>query len=64
MIDVEHNGKSNSFARAYSMGKVSEYDNVYHLNNVDNFHGMIETTHNHYRGVASKYINRYTALFA
>lgn len=105
MTGVERNGKSSSFARAYSMGRVSEddamklgshiadnstcftdaaieyhrmiegrngtwhiaklgeYDDVFHLNNVNNFHGMMQAAYSHYRGVASKYINRYAALF-
>ena len=105
MTGGERNGRSNSYARAYSMGKVNEddamklgkhiddnsscltdaaveyrkmiesrngkwhiaklgeCDNVYHLNHVNNFHGMMEDVYNHYRGVSSKYINRYAALF-
>ena len=40
-----------------------EYDTVNHLNNVNSFHNEIEKQYEIYRGVASKYINRYTALF-
>lgn len=42
---------------------MGEYDDVFHLNNVNNFHGMMQAAYSHYRGVASKYINRYAALF-
>ena len=41
----------------------NEYDAVNHLNNVNSFHGKIEQQYTRYRGVASKYINRYAALF-
>lgn len=34
------------------------------LNNVNSFHSFIKTRYHGYRGVASKYINRYNALFA
>jgi hypothetical protein len=40
-----------------------DYDKVNHLNNVNNFHSMIERWYNNMGGVASKYINRYAALF-
>ncbi|MDC0827339.1 MULTISPECIES: IS1595 family transposase [Bacillota] len=40
-----------------------EYDTVNHLNNVNSFHNEIEKQYEIYRGVASKYINRYNALF-
>ena len=41
----------------------TEYTAIDHINNVNSFHRMIEEWYIHYRGVASKYINRYTALF-
>lgn len=41
----------------------TEYDAVNHLNNVNSFHSAIEKQYETYRGVASKYINRYNALF-
>ncbi len=34
------------------------------LNNVNSFHSFIKTRYHGYRGVASKYINRYNAMFA
>jgi len=34
------------------------------LNNVNSFHSFIKTRYHDYRGVASKYINRYNAMFA
>lgn len=40
-----------------------EYDTVNHLNHVNSFHNEIEKQYEIYRGVASKYINRYNALF-
>lgn len=40
-----------------------EYDKVNHLNNVNSFHSFIETWNKQMRGVATKYINRYAALF-
>ncbi|WP_416327600.1 IS1595 family transposase [[Eubacterium] hominis] len=40
-----------------------EYDKVNHLNNVNSFHNQIQQQYTKYRGVASKYINRYAALF-
>ena len=35
----------------------------YHLNTVNNFHSFIKGRYNFYRGVATKYLNRYNALF-
>lgn len=40
-----------------------EYDQVNHLNEVNSFHERIEMQYRRYRGVATKYINRYAALF-
>ncbi len=40
-----------------------EYDSVNHLNNVNSYHSKIQKQYSKYRGVASKYINRYAALF-
>lgn len=37
---------------------------VFHLNTVNSLHSYIKKTYNHYRGVATKYINRYNALFS
>lgn len=39
------------------------YDRVNHLNNVNSFHKKIEDIYNYYRGVSTKYINRYSSLF-
>lgn len=39
------------------------YDSVNHLNNVNSFHSRIQKQYTEYRGVATKYINRYNALF-
>ncbi len=36
----------------------------YHLNNVNGFHSFIKHRYLSYRGVATKYLNRYNALFA
>ena len=36
----------------------------FHLNTVNSLHSYIKETYNHYRGVATKYINRYNALFS
>ena len=41
----------------------NDYDKVNHLNNVNNFHQRIGAQYTRYRGVATKYINRYAALF-
>ena len=40
-----------------------EYDQVNHLNEVNSFHERIEMQYRRYRGVATKYINRYASLF-
>jgi hypothetical protein len=40
-----------------------DYDRVNHLNNVNSFHSLIERWYKKMGGVASKYINRYAALF-
>ena len=79
----------NSYARAYSMGKVNEDDAMKLRKHIDEdsscftdtaveYRKMIESKHgklhiakldkydnvyNHYRGIASIYINRYAALF-
>ena len=39
------------------------YDKFNHLNTVNSFHRLIEEKLQKYKGVASKYINRYNALF-
>ena len=39
------------------------YTSLDHLNNVNAFHRLIEKWYKGYNGVASKYINRYAALF-
>ena len=39
------------------------YDRVYHLNTVNNLHSRIKEMLRKFRGVASKYLNRYLALF-
>lgn len=36
----------------------------YHLNTVNNFHSLIKDRYVFYRGVATKYLNRYNAMFA
>ena len=36
----------------------------YHLNTINGFHSFIKKRYDFYRGVASKYINRYNALFS
>ena len=36
----------------------------YHLNTVNNFHQFIKRTYEFYRGVGTKYLNRYNALFS
>lgn len=36
----------------------------YNLNTVNSFHSFIKDRYNFYRGVATKYLNRYNALFA
>jgi transposase-like protein len=40
-----------------------DYDSVNHLNNVNSFHSRIQGWYRHMRGVATKYINRYAALY-
>ena len=42
----------------------SEESCFYHLNTVNGFHNFIKKRYNFYRGIASKYINRYNALFS
>ena len=41
-----------------------EYSCFYNLNTVNGFHSFIKQRYEFYRGVASKYINRYNALFS
>lgn len=36
---------------------------IYHLNTVNGFHSFIKSCYNFCRGVATKYLNRYNALF-
>jgi len=40
------------------------YNKVYHLNTVNSLHSRFKEMLRTFRGVASKYLNRYTALFA
>ena len=37
---------------------------ILNLNTVNSFHSFIKETYEHYRGVATKYLNRYNALFS
>lgn len=39
------------------------YDKVYHLNTVNGLHSRFKNMIRQYRGVATKYLNRYAALF-
>lgn len=39
------------------------YDKVYHLNTVNSIHSRIKALYAHYHGVATKYLNRYLAMF-
>ena len=41
-----------------------ESKGIFNLNTVNSLHSYIKDTYNHYRGVATKYINRYNALFS
>lgn len=41
-----------------------ENKKLFNLNTVNSLHSYIKGTYNHYRGVATKYINRYNALFS
>ena len=36
----------------------------YHLNTVNGFHSFIKNRYNFYRGIATKYLNRYNTLFS
>ena len=44
--------------------KKEESRGIFNLNTVNSLHSFIKETYNHYRGVATKYINRYNALFS
>lgn len=41
-----------------------DYTKAYHLNTVNGLHSRLKSMLNRYRGVSSKYLNRYLALFA
>jgi len=41
----------------------AEYGKVYHLNTVNGLHNRLKELFRRYRGVSSKYLNRYLALF-
>ena len=41
-----------------------ETEGFYNLNTVNSFHSYIKDIYNQYRGVATKYINRYNAMFS
>ena len=40
-----------------------DYNKAYHLNTVNGLHGRLKAMLDHYRGLSSKYLNRYLALF-
>lgn len=46
------------------VNKEGDDAHFFHLNTVNGFHSFIKKRYEFYRGVASKYINRYNALFA
>lgn len=50
-------------SRSISLPDHKAYDKLNHLNNVNAFHRSIEGIYRDMRGVATKYINRYAALF-
>ena len=59
---------THTIARTLNYGKPSSIDllrfgKFNHLNTVNSFHKLIEERLQKYKGVASKYINRYNALF-
>ena len=41
-----------------------DYNKAYHLNTVNGLHSRLKAMLYRYRGVSSKYLNRYLALFA
>lgn len=41
----------------------AQRDSTNHINNVNSFHSAVDLQYRKYRGVATKYINRYCALF-
>jgi transposase-like protein len=45
------------------LGNYITYTPVNHLNNVNAYHSAIDEWYERYRGVSTKYINRYSALF-
>lgn len=49
---------------AVPSGKDVKTDSFYNINTVNNFHGHIQERYRSYRGVATKYLNRYGILFA
>ena len=46
------------------MNQEGDDAHFFNLNTVNGFHSFIKKRYDFYRGVASKYINRYNALFA
>ena len=59
----------NHLAERTSCDKISligheSYNKVYHLNTVNNLHSRFKEMLRSFRGVATKYLNRYAALFA
>ncbi len=48
VVDINHEGRNGMF----------------NLNTVNSLHSYIKETYDHYRGVATKYMNRYNALFS
>lgn len=54
-----------SVASCTVVGLLEEnHDKFFHLNTVNNLHSFIKDRYNNYRGVATKYLNRYNSLFA
>ena len=58
----------NKLIRAKKYGKIvlksrEDYNKVYHLNTVNGLHSRLKDMLYRYRGVSSKYLNRYLALF-
>ena len=54
--------KSHNCKKVELIGHES-YDKVYHLNTVNSIHSRIKNLYEHYHGVATKYLNRYLAMF-
>jgi hypothetical protein len=64
ICDGEKSYQAVSEACGCALSNVDNTNAFYNINTVNSFHSMLKERYRRYRGVATKYLNRYNTLFA